>query len=75
MSIASVVVEIQPDTSQAVLARLALIPEVSVYGVTENQIVTVVEGKAAGSIEETLKAIQVLDDVIGVFPVFVGEDD
>lgn len=75
MAIASVVVEIQKGAGEAVLARLALMPPVTVYGVTESQIVTVVEGNSAAAVEDALKDVQMLDDVIGVYPVFIGEDD
>lgn len=75
MEIASVVVEIQRGAGEAVLSRLALMPSVTVYGLTENQIVTVIEGNSPAAVQEVLKDVQMLDEVIGVYPVFIGEDD
>lgn len=75
MSIASVVVEIRSGSGQNVLAHLALMPTISVYGMTENQIVTVVEGSGPVAVEGVLKEVQMLDDVLGVYPVFINEDE
>ncbi len=75
MPIASAVVEIQNGTSEAVLAGLARIPRVSVYGMKENQIVTVIEGATINEVDAMVKEISTLDGVIGIYPVFVGEDD
>ena len=75
MSIASVVVEIQNGANQGVMAHLASIPKVTVYGATENQIVTVIEGDSPAAVEHILKEVQNLENVLGVYPVYVGEDD
>lgn len=75
MSIASVVVEIKNGAGEGVLAGLARIPKISVFGMTENQIVTVIEGEDAGAVEKNLEQVRMMEDVIGVYPVFVGEDE
>ncbi len=73
MPIASAVVEIKNGTSGTVLGRLARVPQVSVYGVKENQIVTVIEGATIGEIDAAVKEVTAFEDVIGVFPVFIGD--
>lgn len=75
MSISSVVVEIKNGASESVLGQLARIQHISVYGMTENQIVTVIEGDNLNAIEGILKEVQMMEDVAGVYPVYVGEDD
>jgi nitrate reductase NapAB chaperone NapD len=73
MSIASAVVEIQNGAAENVLAGLAQIPKISVFGLTENQIVTVIEGDDADDVERVVKEVQSIEHVIGVYPVFIGE--
>ncbi len=75
MPIASAVVEILNGTSETVLAQLARIPRVSVYGVKENQIVTVIEGPTINDVDAAVKEVSKIEEVIGVYPVFVGEHD
>jgi nitrate reductase NapAB chaperone NapD len=75
MPIASAVVEIAEGLSEAVLGSLALIPEVSVYGVKENQIVVVMDGDSMGGIEESIRKIQLLEGVTGVYPVYSSIDE
>jgi nitrate reductase NapAB chaperone NapD len=75
MPIASAVVDIKDGSCEAVLGRLARIPRISVYGVKENQIVTVIEGPTINDVDATVKEVSMLDEVIGIYPVFVGEDD
>ena len=73
MAVASVIVEIEGDFSEAVLSSLAKIHNASVYGIKENQIVTVIEGDTPHTIEETIKQLYSLEGVIGVYPVFAGD--
>lgn len=73
MAVASLIVEIQEGFSEAVLNSLAKIDNVSVYGLKGNQIVTVIEGDDAFSVENTMKLIHGIPNVIGVFPVFAGD--
>jgi nitrate reductase NapAB chaperone NapD len=75
MPIASAVVEIAEGLSEAVLGSLTLIPEVSVYGVKENQIVVVMDGDSMGVIEESIRKIQLLEGVTGVYPVYSSIDE
>lgn len=75
MTITSVVVEIKNGSSESVLGRLARIPQISVYGIKDNQIVTVVESGAAHGVEDILKEVQLIEEVTGVYPVFVGDEE
>ncbi|MDI6728213.1 MAG: chaperone NapD [Thermodesulfovibrionales bacterium] len=73
MAVASVIVEFENGTGEAVLNSLARINNVSVYGVKDNQIVTVIESDDIKSVEDTIKALYAVDKVIGVYPVFAGD--
>jgi nitrate reductase NapAB chaperone NapD len=73
MAIASLVVEIQQGTSETVLHGLAQLPNVSVYGMKENQIVTVVEGDTIQSVDDAVKILLTMENVTGVFPVYAGD--
>lgn len=73
MAVASVIVEIENGYGEAVLKGLANIDNVSVFGIKDNKIVTVIEGDGMESIQETIKALYEIDNVIGVYPVFGGE--
>ncbi len=75
MPIASAVVEIQDGTSETVLGKLARIPEISVFGIKESQIVTVIEGRSPRDVDAVVKQIMTLDEVLGVYPVFAGSHD
>lgn len=73
MPVTSVVIEVSDGESENVLGSLARVSHVSVYGVKENQIVTVIEGESGEDVETTVKTIQTLDGVVGVYPVYSGE--
>jgi nitrate reductase NapAB chaperone NapD len=73
MAIASLVVEIEQGTNETVLHDLAQLPNVSVYGMKENQIVTVVEGDTIQSVDDAVKTLLTMESVIGVFPVYAGD--
>lgn len=73
MPIASAVVEIQDGTSDTVLGRLARIPRISVYGVKENQLVTVIEGDTMNDVNDVVQEVSRIEEVIGVYPVFAGD--
>lgn len=73
MAVASVIVEVEDLSCEAVLNGLAGFNNISVYGIKDNQIVTVIEGDDMKSIEDTIKALYEIDKVIGVYPVFGGE--
>ena len=73
MAIASVVIEVEQGTSETVLQGLAQMPNLSVYGMKENQIVTVVEGDTIQSVDDSVKTVLNMADVIGVFPVYAGD--
>jgi len=48
---------------------------VSVYGVKENQIVVVMDGDSIGVIEESIRKMQILEGVTGVYPVYSSIDE
>lgn len=73
MPIASVIVEVEEGAGGAVLNSLARINNISVYGIKNNQIVTVIEGNDIKTIEDTIKVLYGVDKVIGVYPVFAGD--
>ncbi len=71
--VASVIVEIENGTGEAVLNSLARMDNISVYGVKDNQIVTVIEGSDMKIVKDNIKNIYALEGVIGVYPVFAGD--
>jgi len=73
MPVTSVVIEVQDGVSEDILGRLALLSNVNVYGMKENQIVTVIEGESAVEVDDTVRTIQSLVGVVGVYPVYSGE--
>ncbi len=73
MPVASVIVEVEEGAGGAVLNSLAEINNVSVYGIKNNQIVTVIEGNDIKTVEDTIKVLYGVDKVIGVYPVFAGD--
>lgn len=73
MPVTSVVVEVAPHTGEDLLGRLAHVPRVNVFGMKDQQIVTVIEGDTARDVEDVVKQIQELDGVIGVYPVYSGD--
>jgi nitrate reductase NapAB chaperone NapD len=75
MNISSAVVEIRDGEGEAVLNSLALLEKVSVYGIKDNQIVTVIEGCDMSGIQDTIKKIYGIENVIGVYPVYAGFQD
>jgi nitrate reductase NapAB chaperone NapD len=72
MPIASVIVEIEEGAEETVLGGIARVPEASVFGIKNNQIVTVIDGKDAGEMESVMRTLAALEKVIGVYPVFSG---
>jgi nitrate reductase NapAB chaperone NapD len=74
MSIAGIIVEVQNGAEASVLTGLAQIPQISVYGVKENQIVTVIEGDNAASVNDTVSRVSLFAGVLGVYPVSISED-
>lgn len=75
MTISSAVVEIRNGAEEAVLNSLAHIEKVSVYGIKDNQIVMVIEDMDMPGIQDTIKKIYSIDDVVGVYPVYAGFQD
>lgn len=67
MTIASVVVEIKRGTGEGVLAGLSRIRQISVFGVTENQIVIVINGPDSETVQRVKKEVQLIENVISVY--------
>jgi len=72
MAVASIIVEIEDNSMEQVLPELGKVPGISVFGVKDNQIVTVVEGESLGSVNEIIKKLSEFEKVTGVYPVYAG---
>jgi len=72
MAVASLIVEIEDNSMELVLPALGEVPGISVFGVKDNQIVTVVEGETLGSVNEIIKKLSEFERVTGVYPVYAG---
>jgi nitrate reductase NapAB chaperone NapD len=72
MPIVSVIVEIEEGSAETVLSGIARIVPASVYGVKENQIVTVIEGGDTQAVGDIIRQLSAVDKVIGVYPVYAG---
>ncbi len=70
MPVVSVIVDIENGSGEAVLHSLAVIGNVSVYGIKDTQIVAVIEGKDMKAIENTIKILYSTKNIIGAYPVF-----
>jgi nitrate reductase NapAB chaperone NapD len=75
MTISSAVVEIRNGSSETVLNSLARIENVSVFGIKDNQIVAVIEDRDIWGMQETMKKIYSIENVVGVYPVYAGYQD
>jgi nitrate reductase NapAB chaperone NapD len=69
---ASLVVEIEDGTCEAVLGSLAVIKNVSVYGIKDNRIIVVIEGEDINAVEETVRRIYPGGRITGVHYAFTG---
>jgi nitrate reductase NapAB chaperone NapD len=74
MSVASAVVEFPENQGEAVLRSLALIPEISVYGIKGNQLIIVIEGDDTETINAAILKVQAVESVTGVSPVFSANE-
>jgi nitrate reductase NapAB chaperone NapD len=70
MPVVSVIVDIENNSGEAVLHSFAVIGNISVFGVKENQIVVVIEGKDMKAIQNTIKILYSIKNVLGAYPVF-----
>ena len=75
MAITGMIVEVRNNADAEVLDSLAWMPQISVYGLKDHQIVAVVEGDTVGSVNNVVRRILSFDGVINVYPVSVSEDD
>lgn len=74
MNVTSVVVEIQPGMSGAVLHSLALIEKASVYGFKDDRIVVVLESSTPDELEKLNADLQSIEFVTSVNPVFSAHE-
>lgn len=70
MPVVSVIVEIENGSGEAVLHSLAVIGNISVYGIKDNQIVAVIEGRDMKAIQNTIKILYSTKNILGAYPVF-----
>jgi len=75
MAISSAVVEIRSGSGETVLNSLARIENVSIFGIKDNQIVAVIEERDIWGIQDTMKKIYGIENVVGVYPVYAGYQD
>ena len=68
--ISSAVVSALPAQVEAVLARIAELPETEVHRVENGKIVIVLEGSSTGVIGDRLAAISLIDGVLSANMVF-----
>lgn len=73
MAVTSAIVEVIEGGSEAVMSSLATFSNLSVYGIKGNQIIAVIEGENMTSVEDTMKALLHIENVIGVYPVYAGD--
>lgn len=70
MPVVSVIVDIENNSGEAVLHILATVGNISVYGIKDNQIVAVIEGRDMKAIQNTIKILYSTKNVLGTYPVF-----
>ncbi len=77
MLIASMIVKVMPDKAEEIALFLERLPNVTNYGVhKENNIIVVIEAHDEEQLENLAKYIlDSYEDVLGVFPTFVGSDE
>jgi len=69
MPVLSVIVDIEEGSGEAVLHSLAAINNISVFGVKDNQIVAVIEGKDIRAVNKTINMLYSTKHILGAFPV------
>lgn len=74
MNVTSVVVETQPGMSGAVLHDLALMDRISVFGVKDDRMVVVLESATPDELESMTVALQNMEFVTSVNPVFSAHE-
>ena len=72
MPVTSFIVESLPGAAAMTGEALATLAGVSVYGVKDEKIVTVIEGESPAAIDSIMRQVQALESVIGVYPVYAG---
>lgn len=72
MAIASVIVATEAGAADAVEADLGRLPNTTVYGSKDNEIVTVIEAETVAALTEGLQRLATVDRVVGVYPVYAS---
>lgn len=75
MPVASVIVESLPGAAAVTEEALTALAGVSVYGMKEDKIVTVIEGGSPTEIDRIMRQVLAMQGVLGVYPVFAGGYD
>ncbi|MEW6594599.1 MAG: chaperone NapD [Thermodesulfobacteriota bacterium] len=70
MAIASVIVAAEAGAVEAVEADLGRLPNTTVYGSKENEIVTVIEAESVAALTDGLQRLAAVERVVGVYPVY-----
>lgn len=73
VAIAGVIVAIEDGSIEQVLPRLGALSGVSVFGVKDDQIVTVVEAQTPAAVDGIVRTVAELERVVGIYPVFPGD--
>lgn len=73
MAISSVIVDIEDGAIEQVLPMLGRVPGISVFGVKDNQIVTVIEAETLLAVNDVIKTVSGFERVIGIYPVYAGD--
>jgi len=75
MAVISVIVQAHDDCGGLVSEGLSSLTGVSVYGIKEDQVVTVLEGDNMEDVNVLMRQIRDIPEVIGVFPVYGTDYD
>lgn len=75
MAISSIIVDIEDGAIEQVLPRLGMVPGMSVFGVKDNQIVTVIEAETLLAVNDVIKTVSDFERVIGIYPVYAGDHE
>ncbi len=70
MAVVDIVLVISHGSSRAVLSRLERIQHICVCALKKNEIVTVVEGKTLCDVGAVIKQVAMIENVIGIYPVY-----
>ncbi len=75
MAIAGLLIHTLPETVKAVERKISNIPEMTTYGIHENQYVVVVVETEADSMEKTVEKIKDIDGVLTIYTTYLTIED